>query len=109
MESIRKPTKDEMGLLKLLVKNASIKIPNNWNKNLLVQNMNDGQMGSLYLFPNGEVTLNRTFNKCISQYSFKDQDDVEVIVSLNIDEKEQLMELDVWKVNFDKLLSFPVL
>lgn len=55
MESIRKPTEQEKQLLELLVKKSSKKIPDDWDKELLVCSMADGNMGSLYLFPQGKI------------------------------------------------------
>ena len=33
-------------------------------------------------------------------------DGIDVIVSLNIDQDDFLYELDVWKVNYEKVISF---
>jgi hypothetical protein len=37
----------------------------------------------------------------------KDSDNVEVLITLTIDQDGRLFELDIWKVNFDKLIEFP--
>ena len=41
----------------------------------------------------------------VSEYQFKDEDNVEVIVSLYVDENQGLLELDVWKTNFKPLIK----
>lgn len=107
MELNRKPTIQEERLLKLLVQKSSITIPENWKDGLLVRPMNDGEMGSLYLFPQGKMIEGRRLGKQISDFQFTDLDGVEVIASLNVDNKGNLFELDIWKTDFEKLLKFP--
>ncbi|MGM9508117.1 DUF6984 family protein [Larkinella sp. GY13] len=107
MESNRKPSVQEERLLELLVKNAIIDFPLNWKNNLLVRSMEDGKMGSLYLYPNGVYNENRKFDKQVSEYQFKDEDNVEVIASLYVDDNGNLLELDIWKKDFNPLINIP--
>ncbi|RCR65963.1 DUF6984 family protein [Larkinella punicea] len=107
MESNRKPSVQEERLLELLVKNAIIDFPLNWKNNLLVRSMEDGKMGSLYLYPNGVYNENRKFDKQVSEYQFKDEDNVEVIASLYVDDNGNLLELDIWKTDFNPLINIP--
>lgn len=107
MELNRKPTIQEERLLELLIKKSSLVLPDNWRDNLLVRPMDDGNMGSLYLFPNGEIIENRILGEQVSEFQFTDLDGVEVIVSLNIDVNGKLFELDIWKTDFGKLIKFP--
>ena len=109
MESNRKPTIQEEQLLELLIERASFVVPKDWKNRLLVCPMDDGGMGSLYLFPEGILVENRLFGEQISDFQFTDTDGVEVIASLNIDSDGNLFELDIWKTNFGKLLKFPAL
>ena len=107
MESNRKPTVQEKKLLELLVQKSSMAIPEDWWDELLVSPMADGGMGSLYLFPHGEIIEGRVFGEQVSDFQFTDLDGVEVIVSLNVDNDGNLFELDVWKTDFGNLLKFP--
>jgi hypothetical protein len=107
MELSRKPTIQEEKLLELLVQKSSMAIPENWKDRLLVRPMDDGEMGSLYLFPQGEVIEGRELGEQISDFQFTDLDGVEVIASLNVDNNGKLFELDIWKTDFGKLLKFP--
>lgn len=107
MELSRTPTIQEERLLELLVKKSSIAIPENWKDGLLVRPMDDGEMGSLYLFPQGKVIEGRVLGEQISDFQFTDLDGVEVIASLNVDNNGNLFELDIWKTDFGKLLKFP--
>jgi hypothetical protein len=107
MELIRKPTIQEERLIEFLVKKSSITIPENWKDRLLVRPMDDGAMGSLYLFPQGKGIEGRVFGEQISDFQFTDLDGVEVIASLIVDNNGNLFELDIWKTDFGKLLKFP--
>lgn len=107
VELNRKPTIQEEKLLELLIKKSSLVLPDNWKDNLLVRPMADGDMGSLYLFPNGEIIENRILGEQVSEFQFTDLDGVEVIASLNIDANGKLFELDIWKTDFRKLIKFP--
>lgn len=107
MESIRIPTKKEERLLEVLIKNASIPFPSNWKEGLLVCPMDDGGMGSLYLFTKGETNKDRKFGEQVSEYQFTDEDGVEVVASLNVDDCGSLFELDIWKTDFSKLIRMP--
>ena len=107
MESNRKPTIQEERLIALLVKKSSLSIPKGWENGLLVRPMDDGKMGGLHLFPQGNVIKNRTLGKQISDFQFTDVDGVEVIASLNVDSDGNLFELDVWKTDFGELVKLP--
>ena len=71
--------------------------------------MDDGEMGSLYLFPHGKVLGGRTLGEQVSDFHFTDLDGVNVIASLNVDSNGSLFELDIWKTDFGKLLTLPEL
>lgn len=107
MQLSRKPTIQEERLLELLVKKSSVAIPDNWKDGLLVRPMDDGEMGSLHLFPKGDVIDGRAFGEQVSDFQFTDLDGVEVIASLNLDNAGNLFELDIWKTDFGKLLKLP--
>jgi hypothetical protein len=107
MELNRKPTPKEERLLELLVKNASTTFSNNWKDDLLVRPMDDGEMGSLYLFPNGQIIKDRVMGERVSEFQFLDEDGIEVIASLNVDDNGNLLELDIWKTDFSKLIKLP--
>ena len=70
-----------------------------------VSEMDDGGMGSL-LFE-GKDTKDRKLGNVIGNAEFDDRDGTPVSLGLNIDEDNQLFELDVWKVDYSRLISFP--
>ena len=53
MKFYRIPTKQEEQLIELLVHKSSLKMSEDWKNGLLVCPMDDGEMGGLYLFPQG--------------------------------------------------------
>lgn len=101
----RKPTNDELRLIKFLIAESSIKLPNNWELQLTVKPMNDQGMGSLFLFLSNNNE--RKFGEQISECSFIDNDGVKVIASLNVDQYGELFELDIWKVDYTPLIKLP--
>lgn len=104
---IRRPTQRELALLRTLVSRATgLRITKEWQSALSVVPMSDGKMGSLKLMPIG-ARADRRFGKRVSEYTFRDEDDVVVIVSLNVDEEGELYELDIWKTNFQPLIRLP--
>lgn len=103
----RKPTLKEIKLIKLLINISDLSFPE-WEKYLLVCEMNDGKMGSLTLMNDIQTDNNlRVFGKQISEYQYVDSDGVDVIVSLNTHNNNQLYELDIWKTVFSPLNKFP--
>ena len=107
MKFYRIPTKQEEQLIELLVHKSSLKMSEDWKNGLSVCPMDDGEMGGLYLFPQGKIIESRKFGKQISEFQFKDIDGVEVIASLNVDVDGILFELEIWKTNFEKLVKLP--
>lgn len=103
----RKPTERELKLLELLIVGATMTFPENWKERLMVLPMDDGGMGSLYLFVDEENNQNRKFGARVSEHPFVDKDGVDVIASLNVDEEGQLFELDIWKADFSELNDLP--
>lgn len=104
MQSSRVPTLEETKVIELLVAKANYK-KMDWKKELKVVDIPDG-MGSLLLIPQGQSNTKRLFKAQISEALFKDIDDVDVLISLNIDQNDLLYELDIWKMNYGPLISF---
>jgi hypothetical protein len=71
---------------------------------LLVEDMEDGGMGSL-LFASS--TTKPRYGRTVSEAWFLDSDRVPVVVSLNLDQNDELFELDSWKVDFSPRRSLP--
>lgn len=107
MELNRKPTVQEFKLIEYLIEKASINLSSNWKDKLIVQSMDDGRMGSLRLYPDGNILEKRIFGRCASEYQFDDVDGIIVIASLYVDNENELFELDIWKTNYESLKKLP--
>lgn len=107
MEFSRNLTEKEEKLLTSLIEKSKLSIPKNWRKNLLVSPMDDGGMGSLYLYYKDKNNEKRTFGYQISDMLFTDVDGVAVLASLNVDQNGNLYELDLWKTDNSKLIDIP--
>ena len=76
MKFYRIPTKQEEQLIELLVHKSSLEMSEDWKNGLLVRPMDDGEMGSLYLFPQGKINESRKLGRQISEFQFTDIDGV---------------------------------
>lgn len=103
---IRKPTSEEMLLLKHLISISEIEIGQQLD-GLTVSNMDDGGMGSLLLHPKNITDDKRIFGGMISEYEFKDVDGVTILASLSVDSSENLFEIDLWKMDYSPLVELP--
>ena len=104
----RKATALEQKMLIALVNRASsLTLSPNWKDTLRVQTMDDGGMGSILLFPDGRSETKRLLGSVASKLEFRDDDGVDVLVSLNLDQAGGLFEVDVWKVDFSPLTRIP--
>ena len=107
--NLREPSELELKLLKLLMDKANVDLYYYKNK-ILVQDMNDGGMGSLTLYPDGIYIdkKKRKFGKCVSDHEYLDVDGVHVLASLYIDDSGKLYEIDSWKVDFTPLVKINI-
>jgi hypothetical protein len=69
----------------------------------VVVEMRDGGMGSIRFLNGGE----RRRSRSIAEAQYVDDDGVLVVIELNVDEKDELFELDFWKVDFSPLRRYP--
>ena len=74
--------------------------------NLLVEEMNDGGMGSLKFWSND--IKKRKMGSEISTITLLDIDGIPLSIAINLDEEGNLYELDIWKVDFSPLKQFPL-
>ncbi len=72
---------------------------------IAISEMDDGGMGSLKFESDNEDS--RQLGDCICEAEFVDDDGATVSVTLNVDQQDRLYELDIWKVDFSKLISLP--
>src|SRR6266436_2872977 len=102
----RKLRKEEADLIAAMVRNSPE--ANTTLRSLpehLVKEMKDGGMGSLRF--KGTNNRERRFGKKIAEAEFMDEDGVLVSVVVNLDNSDELLELDIWKVDFSPLKRYP--
>ncbi|MGA7524213.1 MAG: hypothetical protein WBW84_17305 [Acidobacteriaceae bacterium] len=68
--------------------------------------LNDGGMGSIRLVEGADDSKRRMGRELVS-VNYTDEDQIPVLISLNVDERGHLFEIDIWKVNFRPLLRYP--
>lgn len=67
--------------------------------------MDDGGMGSLRFIC--ENASDRKFGSCSAEIQFRDADGTDAIASLYLDQEGELLEMDLWKVDFSSLTRWP--
>lgn len=105
-KEMRKSNVKEIHFLEYLIRQSDVHLPNGWQDELMVEDMDDGGMGSLTLYP-PIYSAERAFGRQVSEYQFLDKDMTPVIATLYVDKQEHLFELDIWKVDYSPLLSLP--
>jgi hypothetical protein len=70
-----------------------------------VRDLADGQMGSIEFDENASHA--RHMSACIAEADYVDSDGVSVSIDLNVDQNGNLFEIDIWKVDFNRLLQYP--
>ena len=81
--------------------------PPDWVQQVIVRSMKDGGMGSLELLLPESPGRDRIFGGRVAELQFRDEDGVDVIVSLNVDQDQRPFELDIWKTDFSPLKGIP--
>lgn len=105
---LRKPTADELRLIRFLIASSEDRsLATNLLPITMVSEMDDGGMGGLLIFENGVIDRKRKYGSVLASCKFTDADGIEVIASLYLDDNGNIYELDVWKTNFQELISIP--
>ena len=106
MGAWRKVRKEEMDLITAIARHSpkSNELLRSLSERL-VEDMKDGGMGSLR-FKDAD-NRERRLGKKIAEAEFTDEDGIPVSAVLNLDDKGQLFELDMWKVDFSALKRYP--
>lgn len=107
LEIIRKPTEDEIRILDYLIKKSNLNLSIDWKSDLKVKSMDDGGMGSLYLYLTVNIIEKSLFSHTASTYEFDDLDGIKVFASLNVNDHDDIFELDIWKTDFSPLIKMP--
>lgn len=94
-------TKEEKLVRCLLTKiNSDLKISKR------VEQLNDGNMGTIR-FTHENSPSDRKYQKDLIQVSYVDKDRVTVLITLTMDNYDNLYELEFWKTDFTQLNEYP--
>jgi hypothetical protein len=96
----------EVKLIRCLLSQTSFSLPD--LTQIQVRDMDDAGMGSFYFLRKDKRRESRNGVRPIAERQFGDSDGVPISVALNIDGDGELFELDIWKVDFSPVLSYPV-
>lgn len=98
----RRPSPEEVKLLEGLSRSAAgLREAPDWIEHLLVENLDDGGMGSLCLWPRGvDPAARRRFGAAVAESQHVSDDGVTVLVTLYVDREARPFELDVWRTDF---------
>ena len=103
----RKLRENEKLLLKFLIEHADSRHHHLLAllEDLQIENFDDGGMDGFKIYSGSEN--DRFIGECIADAEFVDKDGVPVSIVLNLDKLGNLCELDIWKVDFSPLISWP--
>lgn len=96
---MRKISNSEKQFIIILLKHSTLKVE---IPEMVIQ-LKDEKMGSISF----DIDQNQSRNERIVSGNFMDDDGILVDFELTIDKQGNLFELDLWKVDFNQLVSFP--
>lgn len=102
MEDMRKIRENERELIIFLLNKFDLKLES-YPINEDVEEYEGGKMGSISI-GNPE---NSPYKDDLIQVKYTDSDSVDVVITLTQDHNNQLLDLDFWKVDFSKLITYP--
>lgn len=77
------------------------------SRQLKVEELADGGMGSIRFIHPESPDEPMSLGQWVVAGEFQDTDGVIVSLAINVDKRNQLYELDLWKVDFSPLRRFP--
>ena len=92
---------NEKNLIEFLLNQLNLN-PEEYPVDEYVDEYEDGKMGSISL--GGDVGA---YAGDLIQVEYVDSDEVPVVITLTKDDKNHLLDLDFWKVDFSRLIEYP--
>ena len=102
MGAKRQIRQNEKDLINFLLQKLNL-IPDDYQVDELVDEYEGGKMGSISL--GGDANA---YAGDLIQVEYIDSDQTPVVITLTKDENGRLLDLDFWKVDFSKLIEYPV-
>ncbi len=100
---MRKIRQNEIELILYLLNYLNLR-PEDYLFNEDVDEYEGGKMGSISL--GGDVSA---YAGDLIQVKYIDTDNIPVVITLTKDDKDQLLDLDFWKEDFSKLVTYPTI
>ena len=72
---------------------------------ILVEEVTNEEIGTIRFLEVGRGNENRVFGQKLSETIVIDKDNVQILVSLIVDNSDNLFELEIWKTNFEPILK----
>ena len=101
MREKRPIRQNEQDLIEFLLKQLNLD-PEDYPVDEYVDEYEGGKMGSISL--GGDVDA---YLEDLIQVEYIDSDEIAVVITLTKDEKNHLLDLDFWKIDFSKLIDYP--
>ena len=101
MREKRPIRQNERDLIDFLLKQLELD-PKDYPVDEYVDEYEGGKMGSISL--GGDVDA---YLEDLIQVEYIDSDEIAVVITLTKDEKNHLLDLDFWKIDFSKLIDYP--
>jgi len=98
----RQIRQNEKELINFLLQKLDL-IPDDYQVDELVDEYEGGKMGSISL--GGDANA---YAGDLIQVEYIDSDQTPVVITLTKDENGRLLDLDFWKVDFSRLIEYPV-
>ena len=95
--------REEISLLRTLLKDHEL--GKALSTDVPVRDLSDGGMGSIEFLP--ETDFERRKARCIAEADYMDSDGTRASFALNVDQHGRLFELDIWKMDFSPLQTYP--
>ncbi|WP_149242324.1 DUF6984 family protein [Dyadobacter sp. 32] len=92
----------ETKLIHFLLKHLNLD-PDQYFVSDLVEEYEGGKMGSISLGGNADA-----YAGDLIQVEYMDSDETPVVITLTHDDQNQLLDLDFWKIDFSRLIEYPV-
>jgi len=92
---------NEKDLIAFLLTQVNLN-PEHFPVDELVDEYEDGKMGSISL--GGDVNA---YAGDLIKVEYIDSDETPVVITLTHDDKNRLLDLDFWKIDFSKLIEYP--
>ena len=92
----------EKDLITFLLQQINLN-PADFPTNEYVEEYEGGKMGSISL--GGDVDA---YDGDLIQVEYIDSDEIAVVITLTKDDKNHLLDLDFWKIDFSKLIDYPI-